>query len=138
MKVEFYVLPSSQPTDRLTAACRLAYKAWRAGFITFIRCSDAAQQAELDDLLWTFRQHSFIPHEPYSDAAQAPVILGIDQRPQSNAGILINLHREISSHLDCFSRVIEIVNQEPELLNICRHNFIRYRVQGYQPARVEL
>ncbi len=138
MKVEFYVLPTTQPADRLNAACRLAHKAWRAGFMTFIRCADPAQQNELDDLLWTFRAHSFIPHERYSEQAKAPVILGIDQPPPFSAGVLINLHQHLSSHLNSFSRVIEIVNQEPELLNISRKNFLSYREQGYQPARVEL
>ena len=138
MKVEFYVLPSTQMADRLNAACRLAHKAWRAGFMTFIRCSDSTQQAELDELLWTFRKHSFIPHSLHTDSCQAPVILGIDERPNFTSGVLINLHREISTHLDCFNRVIEIVNQEPEQLNLSRQNFLRYRKQGYQPARVEL
>lgn len=138
MKVEFYVLPSTLPVDRLNAACRLAHKAWHAGFMTFIRCSDSQQQSELDELLWTFRRHSFIPHEPCSDMAKAPVVLGIDEQPPFTAGVLINLHQQISSHLDCFARVIEIVNQESELLNICRQNFVHYRNLGYQPARVEL
>lgn len=138
MKVEFYVLPSTQTADRLIAACRLAHKAWRAGFMTFIRCSDTAQQAEVDDLLWTFRRASFIPHESYSATAQAPVLVGIDQRPHFDNGVLINLNAELPPHLDCFTRVIEIVNQAPEQLNISRQNFVRYREQGYQPARVEL
>ena len=138
MKVEFYVLPSTQSADRLNAACRLAHKAWRAGFMTFIRCSDAQQQAELDELLWTFRKPSFIPHALYADTCQAPVVLGLNERPQFSSGILINLHKEISTHLDCFSRVIEIVNQEPEQLKVSRQNFVNYRKQGYQPARVEL
>ncbi len=138
MKVEFYVLPSTQSADRLTAACRLAHKAWRAGFMTFIRCAHAEQQAELDQLLWTFRAHSFIPHCLAGDACQAPVVLGVSERPEFNAAVLINLHHEISSHLDCFNRVIEIVNQEPEQLKVSRKNFVRYRKQGYQPARVEL
>lgn len=138
MKVEFYVLPTTQSADRLIAACRLAHKAWRAGFMTFIRCSDTEQQVELDELLWTFRRNSFIPHAPYSETNQAPVVLGIDERPQQTDAVLINLHPDISSHLDCFNRVIEIVNQEPEQLQISRQNFVRYRKQGYQPARVEL
>ncbi|HHX34323.1 MAG TPA: DNA polymerase III subunit chi [Gammaproteobacteria bacterium] len=138
MKVEFYVLPTTQSADRLIAACRLAHKAWRAGFMTFIRCSDTEQQVELDELLWTFRRSSFIPHAPYSETSQAPVVLGIDERPQQTDAVLINLHPDISSHLDCFNRVIEIVNQEPEQLQISRQNFVRYRKQGYQPARVEL
>ncbi len=138
MKVEFYVLPSTQPADRLNAACRLAHKAWRAGFMTFIRCSDAQQQTELDELLWSFRRQSFIPHDLHTENATAPVIIGLDQPPQTQSGVLINLHNEISTHLDCFNRVIEIVNQEPELLQICRQNFVRYRELGYQPTRVEL
>lgn len=138
MKVEFYVLPTTQSADRLNAACRLAHKAWRAGFMTFIRCADTAQQSELDELLWSFRKHSFIPHDIYTDHAKAPVLIGINQHPPFTEGVLINLHNELSSHLDCFSRVIEIVNQEPELLKISRKNFVSYREQGYQPARVEL
>ena len=138
MKVEFYVLPTPQSADRLNAACRLAHKAWRAGFMTFIRCSNAEQQAELDELLWTFRKHSFIPHQVYAEQPSAPVVLGLEQQPPFNDAVLINLHPEISTHLECFQRVIEIVNQEPELLQICRHNFMRYRTLGYQPARVEL
>jgi len=116
----------------------LAHKAWRAGFMTFIRCADPKQQNALDELLWTFRKHSFIPHEIYTEHAQAPVLLGIDQPPPFTAGVLINLHKQLSSHLACFSRVIEIVNQEPELLQISRKNFVEYRQQGFQPARVEL
>ncbi|HKM37364.1 MAG TPA: DNA polymerase III subunit chi [Thiopseudomonas sp.] len=138
MKVEFYVLPSTQSADRLTAACRLAHKAWRAGFMTFIRCNGTAQQAEVDDLLWTFRRASFIPHEPYNSTAQSPVLIGVDERPHFDNAVLINLNPKISQHLDCFTRVIEIVNQEPEQLKISRQNFVRYREQGHQPARVEL
>lgn len=106
--------------------------------MTFIRCADPQQQTELDDLLWTFRKPSFIPHGLASDNSQAPVVLGIDQRPTHTPCVLINLHPEISNQLECFSRVIEIVNQEPEQLNISRQNFVKYRKQGYQPARVEL
>jgi len=51
---------------------------------------------------------------------------------------LINLGSTLSSHIDQFSRVIEIVNQEPQLLTACRENFRLYRRQGYDPKRVEL
>ncbi|NLY12030.1 MAG: DNA polymerase III subunit chi [Gammaproteobacteria bacterium] len=138
MKVEFYVLPSTQTADRLNAACRLAHKSWRAGFMTFIRCADSQQQNQLDELLWTFRRHSFIPHALHADNITAPVVLAVNERPQQTPCVLINLHTEISTHLDCFNRVIEIVNQEPELLQICRQNFVRYRELGYKPERVEL
>jgi len=66
------------------------------------------------------------------------VVIGVDQAPQFTQGLLINLASTLSSQIDQFSRVIEIVNQEPQLLTACRENFRLYRRQGYDPKRVEL
>ncbi|WP_271103899.1 DNA polymerase III subunit chi [Pseudomonas tohonis] len=137
-RVEFYVLSSSTPADRLRAACQLASKAWRHGLPVFVRCADKAQGAELDDLLWRFKAETFIPHGLHEDDPQAPVVIGGDEQPEAAQGLLINLDASISPHLDRFSRIIEIVNQEPALLAACRENFRTYRQRGYDPKRVEL
>ena len=138
MRVEFYVLPSASHEGRMRAACKLAAKAWKAGLPVFLRGADDAQCAALDQLLWHFRAESFIPHGLFEDDPQAPVVIGLDQRPAHNDGVLLNLHPQLSPHLPCFSRVIEIVNQEPELLARCRENFLQYRQLGHAPRRVEL
>lgn len=49
-RIEFYVLSSTAPADRLRAACQLAMKAWRHGMPVFMRASDEAQCAEVDEL----------------------------------------------------------------------------------------
>src|SRR3546814_8502879 len=54
-RIEFYVLPDSEPAGRARAACQLASKGWQHGMAVFIRCQDASQCAELDELLWGFR-----------------------------------------------------------------------------------
>ncbi|WP_044872010.1 DNA polymerase III subunit chi [Pseudomonas sp. LFM046] len=138
MRIEFYVLSSANPADRLRAACQLAAKGWRHGLPVLLRCSDAAQRDELDQLLWRFRAESFIPHSLVEDDAGAPVVLALDEEPATQQGLLINLASTISPHVDRFSRVIEIVNQEPALLAACRENFRTYRQRGYDPKRVEL
>ncbi|MBC9249634.1 DNA polymerase III subunit chi [Pseudomonas alcaligenes] len=138
MKVEFYVLSSATPEGRLRAACQLASKAWKAGLPVFLRGSDAAQCAELDQLLWQFRAESFIPHNLHEEEPQAPIVIGLDQLPAQSGGVLLNLHPQLSPHLAQFSRVIEIVNQEPQLLALCRENFRQYRQLGHDPQRVEL
>ncbi|WP_271410903.1 DNA polymerase III subunit chi [Pseudomonas sp. Q1-7] len=138
MRVEFYVLSSANPADRLRAACQLAAKGWRHGLPVLLRCADAAQRDELDQLLWRFRGESFIPHDLVGDDASAPVVLALDEEPGTQQGLLINLASTISPHVDRFSRVIEIVNQEPDLLAACRENFRAYRQRGYDPKRVEL
>lgn len=137
-RIEFYVLSSAIPGDRLRAACQLAMKAWRAGMPVFLRGSDAAQCSEVDELLWRFKAESFVPHSLYEEDAHAPVVIGLDEEPGSAQGVLINLGSTLSPQVERFSRVIEIVNQEPDLLTACRENFRSYRQRGYDPKRVEL
>ncbi|HBB22877.1 MAG TPA: DNA polymerase III subunit chi, partial [Pseudomonas sp.] len=115
-----------------------AAKGWQHGLQVFVRCSDEDQSARLDELLWSFRAERFIPHEQYAEEVQAPVVIGLEQEPPTAQGLLINLAPTLSAHIDRFSRVIEIVNQEPQLLTACRENFRLYRRQGYDPQRVEL
>ena len=62
----------------------------------------------------------------------------LDQAPTQAGGVLLNLHPQLSPHLAQFSRVIEIVNQEPALLAQCRDSFRQYRQLGHDPQRVEL
>ncbi|KFX69795.1 DNA polymerase III subunit chi [Pseudomonas taeanensis MS-3] len=137
-RIEFYVLSSATPTDRLRAACQLAMKAWRRGLPVFLRGSDTEQCRALDELLWRFKTESFIPHNLHQDDPQAPVVIGLDDEPSTQQGVLINLNTTISPFVERFSRVIEIVNQQPELLTACRENFRSYRQRGYDPQRVEL
>jgi DNA polymerase-3 subunit chi len=137
-RIEFYVLSTATPAERLRAACQLAMKAWRAGLPVFLRGSDAQQCSELDELLWRFKAESFVPHDLHQDDPQAPVAIGLDEEPGRAQGVLINLGSTLSPQVERFSRVIEIVNQEPDLLTACRENFRTYRQRGYDPKRVEL
>ncbi|WP_439886172.1 DNA polymerase III subunit chi [Pseudomonas sp. MBLB4123] len=137
-RIEFYVLSSATPGERLRAACQLAMKAWRAGLPVFLRATDSAQCAELDELLWRFKAETFVPHDLHQDDPHAPVVIGLDEQPAAEQGVLINLSPSLSPFIERFSRIIEIVNQEPDLLTACRENFRSYRQRGYDPQRVEL
>lgn len=137
-RIEFYVLSSSDAEGRLRAACQLALKAWSAGLPVFVRGNDEAQCGELDEMLWRFKAERFVPHDLHHDAPLSPVALGTDEVPSHDQGVLINLASSLSPHVERFSRIIEIVNQQPELLNACRENFRTYRQRGYDPKRVEL
>ncbi|MFI8610967.1 DNA polymerase III subunit chi [Pseudomonas sp. NPDC077649] len=138
MRIEFYVLSSSDAEGRLRAACQLALKAWSAGLPVFVRGGDTAQCEALDQLLWEFKAERFVPHDLHRDAPQSPVTLGLDEAPGFEQGVLINLGSSLSPHVERFARIIEIVNQQPDLLDACRENFRTYRQRGYDPKRVEL
>lgn len=54
-RVDFYVLPVSEPHGRLSFACRLAEKAWLGGHKVYLHGEDDAAARSLDELLWSFR-----------------------------------------------------------------------------------
>jgi DNA polymerase-3 subunit chi len=104
----------------------------------FLRCSDDQQCQALDELLWNFRTDTFVPHNLHGEAPQAPVVIGMNETPALTNGLLINLASDISGHLPQFQRVIEIIDQQPQLLAAGRENFRSYRQRGFDPRRVEL
>src|SRR3569832_2056639 len=62
-RVDFYILPDASTDGRERLACRLADKAYRLGHEVYIHARDRQHAARLDELLWTFRAGSFVPHQ---------------------------------------------------------------------------
>ena len=65
-EVSFYILPSESTQERYEFACKLIEKAYRSGCFCYVLTDNAEQSQKIDDLLWTFRAGSFIPHQIYT------------------------------------------------------------------------
>ena len=61
-RVDFYVLNQSGEQARRQFACKLAEKAYRLKNTVHIVAGSRADAERLDELLWTFRDGSFVPH----------------------------------------------------------------------------
>src|SRR5258708_38945386 len=61
--VAFYVLKSAAAPQRWAFACRLTEKAYLRDMRVVIVNDSPADARALDDLLWTFNERSFIPHQ---------------------------------------------------------------------------
>ena len=61
-RIDFYVLAQTDERARQLLACKLAEKAWRLENSVYIHTKNAADAERLDELLWTFRDGSFVPH----------------------------------------------------------------------------
>jgi DNA polymerase-3 subunit chi len=134
-KVDFYILPGSGEMARQQFACRLAEKAYRLENNVHIHVADAACLQKLDELLWTFRDGSFVPHEIIdnnSDNAVSPVTLGCNELSRSDCGLLINLGESIPSSASSFPRVAEVVTSDESSLMRSRQRFADYRDQGHE------
>ena len=58
----FYILGESSRSDKYSFACRLVDKIWSQGRRIYLHTNSSQESRNLDKLMWTFRQNSFIPH----------------------------------------------------------------------------
>lgn len=133
-RVDFYILPDAEPRERDLFTCRLVDKAWRHGMRVWLHCSDAGDVARMDELLWTFREDAFLPHDRVEQAdAQTPVLLAHDREPPEGAVIPMLVNRAVEAPLffSRFERLAEVVNQEPAIRAAGRARWAFYRDRGY-------
>ena len=136
--VDFYVLASTDARERLRLACRLAEKAYLSSAHLLVWSDDAAELSAFDDLLWTFADRSFVPHEPYRDAEQwqeVPVLLSgpDDPAPDRPFSVLLNLGGVVPLCAAQAERILEIIDAEESRRQAGRARFRSYRERGLSP-----
>ena len=130
-RVDFYVLSEEGPDARLRYACRLAERAVEQGLHVYMQ---AAEVQRLDDMLWTFNDRSFLPHEIFNGQpashARVKILLGTDAGPTSHRGLLINLIDAMPPDVNAYDRIAEIVDVDPERKRTARERYKQYRECG--------
>jgi DNA polymerase-3 subunit chi len=137
-RVGFYVVQAADQAQRLQVAVRLADKAFQQGHSIFINAADEAQARTLDDLLWTYRPASFLPHGLHGQQQSDTIAIGWGQEPQGHNDLLINLQLEIPGFFSRFRRVAEVVTQDPASLDALRRSWTFYKERGYQLEKHDL
>ena len=130
-QVDFYVLDKFDEHSRYTLACKLAEKAWRLENTIHIHTMSQADAERLDELLWTFRDGSFVPHELVSSGNSAPVSIGYGSNTVESRDLLINLCDEIPAFANTFPRIAELVTSEENCRQKSRKRYAIYRDQGH-------
>ena len=130
-QVDFYVLPDATPRGRAVFTCRLAEKAFGLGHRVFVHTRSEGEARELDELMWTFRDRSFLPHCLAGTDESAAVHIGTGDGPAGDFHLLINLAAEVPAYFSRFERVAEVVNADATLRNQGRERFRFYKDRGY-------
>ena len=113
-------------------AVRLADKAFHRGHRVFINATDEAQARTLDDLLWTYRATSFLPHGLHGEEQSEHIAIGWGQEPEGHNDLLINLQLGVPVFFSRFRRVAEVVTQDPASLDAQRRSWRFYKERGYK------
>lgn len=130
-QIGFYVLEQGGDNAALFLACRLAEKAYQRGHRVYIHEPDADAQSRLDDLLWTFRAGSFVPHARTVEDATAPVLIGGGEPPEGVDDVLINLAPDVPGFFSRFQRLAELVSPDRTQRSQARTRYKFYQDRGY-------
>jgi DNA polymerase-3 subunit chi len=97
---------------------------------------DQGDARRLDELLWTYNDRSFLPHEIFAAGepshARVMVLLGDASAPPSHRQLVVNLTEGIPAGLEQYERVAEIVDVDPERKRTARERYKQYRERGCQ------
>ena len=133
-QVTFYLLDQNGP-DAEHFACRLIDKVWRGGLPVHIHTASETNCKAIDQLLWQWREESFIPHAIIGTdyPAETSVTIGHTAPDIEQRRLLINLDPKVPFFFKDFTRICEIVVQHPDLKELSRAKFRAYRQAGITP-----
>ncbi|HVY54056.1 MAG TPA: DNA polymerase III subunit chi [Gammaproteobacteria bacterium] len=131
--IDFYMIPAQGDQARLLFACRLLEKAFQQQHQIYVHLGDLSQAQILDNLLWTFKDDSFIPHQIYTEnqAHSSPILIG-HAKSAPHHDILLNLDNEIPSFHGEFNRILEITINEAAAQEIAQKHRVFYEEKGYK------
>ena len=136
-RVDFYILEGPSSSARLKLACKLAEKAYLASQSVLVWDRDSTELRAFDEMLWTFNDGSFVPHELLSNSGalgEAPVLLSSGVTPSANVDIIINLDADLPSCLSQTRRIAEIIDGDDARRRAGRARFKAYRELGAHPT----
>lgn len=143
-RVDFYVTEESGEAARLRLACRVTEKAYLGKHRVVVFFDDPALLPRFDELLWTFGDGSFVPHDTVSrEGAEsvAPVALTTGPLPANPSGggepwqVLVNLAvgASVPGFHSRFARIAEFLDARPEVRAAGRERFKSYRANSLEP-----
>jgi len=135
-RVDFYVSEGAGSDVRLRLACRITEKAYLAKQKVVVLLEDADSLRRFDELLWTFGDGSFVPHDSVATggaSCDAPVALTTGALPADHADVLVNLAGAVPPFFENFARVAEFLDARPEVRAAGRERFRTYRAKSIEP-----
>jgi DNA polymerase-3 subunit chi len=133
IEVSFYILPSESTQELYEFACKLIEKAYRNGCFCYVLTDNAEQSKKLDDLLWTFRAGSFIPHEIYTGTLpdfEKVILIGSLDVPGNWQKTIINLSSHCPEEFDKFDRILELLDNSETTKIAGRDRYRQYQQSG--------
>ena len=129
-KVDFYVYELSDYQFYQTLVCNLVEEAYNQENNILLLCENEESCETLDELLWTFKDVSFIPHEKKLNNKILTQHINLTKKKHSL--ILMNLTYSFPDFLETHDRVIEMSGYDEDSRQKARLNFKRYKTMNFE------
>lgn len=119
------------------ALCRRVQELHEQGRRVYVWAGSEAEARRLDDLLWTFREDSFVPHDLWDGGPplETPVAVGWAEGNPNRADCLVLARDAAPAQVRGFPRVVDFVpTQDPARLAAARARFRAFREAGMAPT----
>ena len=131
--VLFHHFRSIGSKNYLLYVCKLVEKGFKQKIQPiYIQTKNQQQAIQLDKLLWTFKQDSFIPHTIVGNSGldSTPVQIGWNENQFHTAAAIVNLSEEIPiSYLES-KKIHEIIDDDEVKKNKARERWKNYKSEG--------
>ena len=138
----FYILNKAE--DLKISACKIIKEYYKKKYKIFVSSRSDDLVNELNNLLWTFEQISFIPHCTTKNYDKnSPILLsGKDSFPKTinlkEYDVWLNLDDEMEENYTDFEIILEIVSQNEEERILSRKKYLNYQKNNFEVKHEKL
>ncbi|MDW7709982.1 MAG: DNA polymerase III subunit chi [Deferrisomatales bacterium] len=119
------------------ALCRQVEAAYEAGERVCVQAGSEAEARRLDELLWTFRDEAFVPHDLCRGELRATTPVAVGWRPgnPNDATCLVLARDAAPQEAVGFDRVVDFAPVDmPDLVALTRRRYRAFRDAGFAVA----
>lgn len=131
-RADFYIIPEPSLSPRFV--CQLAGKVREEGYDLYLHAASKDAALTLNDLLWTFRDISFLPHAlvDEAEALDCPIVIGWEGAEGPPRQVLLNASGALPKSIAGYERIIDAAPADPEARDLARQRYKHYRDQGLE------
>lgn len=137
-QVDFYLISNQVVDAKYKLASRLASKLQRLQQSALLITDSADATAELDRVMWSFSDTSFLAHKQLGETDKTSKIaiggqnLVSPEVLENDYEVLINLSSKVPVFSHNISRIAEIVEASDESKALARQRYKHYQTEGFE------
>ena len=138
-RADFYLIQKERfREDPLLLVCELAKRGYAANLPMLVLARDSAQAEALDDLLWSFEDDAYLPHQVAGDDEDelCPILIATPEMDVPARPLLVNLRDEVPA--GSFDRVLEVVPADPSARGPLRERWKHYQSLGFDLNKYDM